>query len=204
MLGAAGRGREVLAVAEWSSAEFVAPDDHAAAEARCVRASIPAELRELPRWVVWRWGEIDARTGKRKKPPYCPGRPDQHASSTKPGTWGSFTDACAVVRRGDADGIGFALGPPYAGGSVSGIGCHVIVRADLNGHGRHPEGLGVFETARFFYFTGEHMSGTPTTIEDRQEQLDEVLARFLPTPDVREPVRPSQPIDVADDELLAR
>jgi len=228
MLGAAGRGREVLAVAEWSSAEFVAPDDHAAAEARCVRASIPAELRELPRWVVWRWGEIDARTGKRKKPPYCPGRPDQHASSTKPGTWGSFTDACAVVRRGDADGIGFALGPPYVGvdldaelseedraavvrtlnsyaeWSVSGIGCHVIVRADLNGHGRHPEGLGVFETARFFYFTGEHMSGTPTTIEDRQEQLDEVLARFLPTPDVREPVRPSQPIDVADDELLAR
>ena len=38
-------------------------------------AAIPAELRQLRRWVVWRWGEVDPKTGKRKKPPYCPHDP---------------------------------------------------------------------------------------------------------------------------------
>lgn len=42
--------------------------------------AVPHELRELPRWVVWRWGgEVDPKTGKRKKPPYCPRDLSRHA-----------------------------------------------------------------------------------------------------------------------------
>jgi hypothetical protein len=68
---------------------------------------IPAELRELPRWVVWRWGETDPTTGKRKKPPYCPNDLSRHASSTNPETWGTFELVASLVEAGKADGIGF-------------------------------------------------------------------------------------------------
>lgn len=46
---------------------------------------IPGELREAPRWVVWRWGAVDAKTGKRKKPPFPVHAPSgqRHASNKK-------------------------------------------------------------------------------------------------------------------------
>jgi hypothetical protein len=195
--------------------------------------AIPGELRDLPRWIVWRWGEVDPKTGRRKKPPYPADRPDgpRHASNKNPGDWTSFEKAVAVVDAGRADGIGFALTPPFVGvdlddelpdsdqgvimvaldsyseKSVSGTGYHVILRADLNGRGRHPEGIGVFQIDRFFYFTGEHVTGTPTTIEPRQEQLEEVLQRFLP----QQPATPAdpvpavaRPVDLGDHELLEK
>jgi putative DNA primase/helicase len=165
---------------------------------------IPGELRELPRWVVFRWGEVDPKTRKRRKPPL---RIDGagHASSTDPQTWGTFADAVATVEAGKADGIGFALCPPYtlvdldAGldeadrtsiarelssyteWSVSGDGWHVIVRGSLNGHPRNREGaFEVYDSARFCYCTGRHVAGTPKTIEDRQNELEAVIAKRLP------------------------
>jgi hypothetical protein len=190
--------------------------------------AIPAELRELPRWVVWRWGDVDPKTGKRKKPPYQPTKPSEHASSTNHTTWGTFEQAVSLVNAGSADGVGFALEPPYVGvdldeelpesdqgavmvalnsyseRSVSGTGHHVVVRAHLNGHGRHPQGIGVFQTGRLFYFSGEHVRGTPTTIEDRQAELERVLDAYLPpTPTATAP-RPTVPVDLGDHELLAK
>jgi hypothetical protein len=191
---------------------------------------IPRELRAQPGpgWVVWRWGEVDPKTGKRKKPPFCPNDPSRHASSTNPATWGTFEQALSLVEAGVADGIGFALAPPYVGVdlddelpeneryaimlalgsysevSASGAGHHVILKASLNG-GRHPQGIGVFQTGRFWYCTGEHVTGTPTSIEERQGELDGVLAEYLPKP-VRssDTFAPSQPVDLDDRELLER
>jgi putative DNA primase/helicase len=54
--------------------------------------------------------------------------------------------------------------------------------------------------------TGEHVNGTPTTIEERQAELEEVLAEFLPTP-AEEAVSNAyvaQPVDLPDQELLER
>jgi putative DNA primase/helicase len=190
--------------------------------------AIPAELRELPRWVVWRWGEIDPKTGKRKKPPFRADAPGLHASSTHKATWGTFAQALKPLENGRADGIGFALCPPYVGidldeelseanqsaiigtldsyteRSVSGTGWHVVIRASLNGRGRHPAGVGIFQTDRFFYFSGEHARGTPTTIEDRQAELDRVLEEFLPPKDEGMPSFPVQPVDIDDQELIDR
>ena len=192
-------------------------------------AAIPAELRDLPRWVVWRWGDIDPKTGEPKKPPFCAADLRRHGSSTNPETWSSFEKAAEVVAAGKADGVGLALGPPYVGvdldkelpeadrgavmylldsyseRSVSGTGYHVVIRANLNGSGRHPQGIGVFQEARLFYFSGEHVTGTPTTIEERQEQLDQVLAQFLPPKDeVMTSSAPVEPVDLDDQELLER
>ena len=189
---------------------------------------IPAELRELDRWVIWRWGDADPKSGKRKKPPYCPSRPSAHASSTNEATWGTFAEAHALVRADKADGIGFVLCPPYVGGdldaelseadkaaivlaldsytehSPSGEGLHVVVKASLNGSGRHPAGLGFFQVDRFLYFTGEHLKGTPATIEERQAELEAVLERYLPKRAEPSEPREPQPVDLDDQELLDR
>jgi putative DNA primase/helicase len=183
---------------------------------------IPRELRAQPGpgWVVWRWeGE--------KKPPYSPNDPSRHASSTNSETWGTFEQSVSLVKLGVADGIGFALASPYVGVdldeelseteryaimlalgsyaevSVSGCGHHVILKANLNGRGRHPQGFGVFQTGRFFYCSGEHVTGTPETIEERQDQLEAVLDEYLPASETRviDSPRP-QPVGLDDQELL--
>lgn len=194
---------------------------------------IPSELREQPRWVVWRWGDVDAKTGKRRKPPYCATDLRRHGSSTDPATWATFEQAVAVVEAGKADGIGFALCPPWVGvdldeelleaerdliafaldsyteESVSGTGLHVIVRAHLNG-GRHPEGFGVFQEGRLWYCSGKPVTGMSTTIEDRQRELDAVLKQYLPNnrvPDVPEHDdgrHAREPLGLDDQELLER
>lgn len=156
---------------------------------------IPQELRQLPQWVLWRYEE---REGKRTKVPYRADDSGRKASSTDRGTWATFE--AALYRAGIADGIGFVFSEddPYCGvdldlelpeagrgaiahklasyteESVSG-GWHVIIRASLNGHGRHPQGMGIFDRSRFFVFTGRHVAGTPRTIHARQNELEAVL-----------------------------
>jgi len=190
---------------------------------------IPAELRELETWVVWRWGEVDPKTGKPKKPPYCATNLRRHGSSTNPETWATFEQAVAVVEAGKADGIGLALAPPYVGvdldeelleaerdliafalssyteESVSGTGLHVILKASLNGGGRHPEGIGVFQTDRLWYCSGKHVHGLPWEIHERQAELDAVLAEYLPKPEVTQTlIDVCQPVDLDDQALLKK
>lgn len=191
---------------------------------------IPNELTERNQWVVWKREERD---GKTTKVPYRATNPSARASSTDPTTWSGYRDACETAQGlGYADGIGyvFAADDPYVGidldadlsdedrsviilaldsyseTSVSGNGVHVIVRASLKGHPRNRRGpIEIYEHGRYFVMTGNHVQGTPSTIENRQQQLEDVLARFLP-PDpepaagTREPV----PISLDDRELLER
>jgi hypothetical protein len=188
---------------------------------------IPPDLAQLDRWVCWRW-ELDPKTLKWKKPPYCVADLTRHASDKTPSDWAPFERALAVVEAGKANGVGFALLPPFVGVdldkelseqaqqeiirllnsytdvSPSGEGYHVLVRANLNGSGRHPEGIGVFQRDRFWYCTGEHVAGTPRTIEERQAELDAVLDRFLPKPTPAAAPRPVQRVDLDDDELIER
>jgi putative DNA primase/helicase len=188
--------------------------------------AIPVELRERAQWVVWR---LEQRDGKTTKVPY---RADGagKASSTKPDTWATFEAAVAAVDGFSASGIGFVFSPddPYVGvdlddglseadrgaimvaldsyaeTSVSGRGVHVIVRASLNSHGRNRQGpFEVYEDGRYFVVTGAHVRGTPTTIELRQTELEQVLERFLPaTPPVPQHERETVPADLDDRALL--
>ena len=131
------------------------------------------------------------------------------------------------MEAGKRDGIGFALQPPYVGVdldqelaeghrqaillalnsyaevSVSGTGYHVILKAHLNG-GRHPQGLGVFQEGRLGYCSGEHVTGTPTTIEARQAELEAVLAEYLPSPIVSDVSESVEPLVDLDQELINR
>ncbi|MEK6271616.1 MAG: hypothetical protein AABM42_03090 [Actinomycetota bacterium] len=122
--------------------------------------SIPAELRELPQWVVWRREE---RNGKPTKVPYRAKDLGMRASVSKPSTWSDPDAALSAWQTGCADGVGFVFteNDPFAGidldhcfedgelhpdaaaivaalnsyaeRSPSGRGLHVLVRAELNG-----------------------------------------------------------------------
>ena len=186
---------------------------------------IPAELRELDQWVLWR---AEARDGKHTKVPYRVRESFVRASSTDPTTWASFEQAIATAHLADGIGFVFTEADPFCGvdldlelpeaeraaialqlasyteWSVSGQGWHVVIRASLNGRGRHPAGIGIFDRGRFFVFTGQHVTGTPETIEERQAELEAVLAEYLPREEPTREPRPAQPVDLGDRELLER
>lgn len=62
-------------------------------------AAIPGELRNLPRWVVWKGAKV----------PYCPTAVNSKANATDPGTWATFDQAQTAYDEGDYLGVGFAL-----------------------------------------------------------------------------------------------
>lgn len=159
---------------------------------------IPAELRERAQWVIWR---AEKRDGKATKVPYCAHKPGARASSTDPATWTTFEKAVTASTAADGVGFVFTKADPYVGvdldefdstaaaivlaldsyteRSVSGRGAHTILRGSLNGAGRNRKGpLEIFDHGRYFVVTGDHMRGTPETIEDRQAQLEMVIAEF--------------------------
>lgn len=74
---------------------------------------VPAELRALRQWTVWRpvlRRQADGQT-KVTKPPYRPDDPSIPADPHDPYTWGSFEDAVATYERHRSvlGGIGFML-----------------------------------------------------------------------------------------------
>ncbi len=158
------------------------------------------ELKALPQWVAWRSEPVEGRD-KPAKVPYDP-KTGRRASSTDPETWGSYEEARAYANRtGGGVGFVFTEGDPYCGidldgavvdgevqpwareivtaldsyteYSVSGTGLHVLVEAVLPDASRHKgAGVELYDRERFFVFTGQHLDGTPETIEPRQAEID--------------------------------
>ena len=62
----------------------------------------------------------------------------------------------------------------YTEVSPSGTGVKIWVRARLPGDRNRTGHIEIYDRARFFTVTGQHLPGTPTTIEDRQAQLDDL------------------------------
>ena len=101
--------------------------------------------------------------------------------------------------------------------SPSGTGVHVIVKGALpEGRNRHGD-VELYETARFFTVTGDHLDGTPTTVGNRIDELADVHAKYLtldteqgqaPEPDGRDPTRHHSEShdgnELGDDELLEK
>lgn len=80
---------------------------------------VPAELRERRQWVCWRYED---RGGKRTKVPVDPST-GANASSTDPGTWGTFEAAISRVGEGGVEGVGFVFttDDPYVGVDLDGV-----------------------------------------------------------------------------------
>ena len=114
---------------------------------------------------------------------------------TDPATWCDF-DA-AVAQRHGHDGIGIVIGPPYVGidldkcrnpetGAIApwaqriieevnsytkisptGTGAHIWVKGELPCNGGKKGQVEMYKAGRYFTVTGQHLEGTPLTIERR-------------------------------------
>lgn len=69
--------------------------------------NIPAHVRELNHWVLWRWEQNEKN--KWTKPPYCATKPQRRASSDDPKTWATFDEARAAYERNQAHGLGIVV-----------------------------------------------------------------------------------------------
>lgn len=67
----------------------------------------------------------------------------------------------------------------YTEVSPSGTGVHVLVEGTLPGDRSRKGDVEIYETARFFTVTGDHVSGTPETIEPRDDALADVYHEFV-------------------------
>jgi putative DNA primase/helicase len=102
--------------------------------------SIPAELKQWPQWVVWRYEwKADKRNkktgelGEWDKPPYN-ARTGALASSTARSSWSSFEEAMDRYLGGGYDGVGFCPGDgdPFCCGDFDGYIQDGIVDPKVN------------------------------------------------------------------------
>jgi len=93
--------------------------------------------------------------------------------------------------------------------SPSGTGVHILVRARLP-EGRNRKGrFEVYDRSRYFTFTGKHLTGTPQTIERRQEELRGVVLRVFGEDSSNghtTPVPATEPVDngLSDGEVIQK
>ncbi len=190
------------------------------------------ELQALPQWVVWRYEapEKPRADGKLTKVPYNarPARSPQKADSTNPATWTTYEQARATFEdsqhwRRPYTGVGFcfkagggivgidqdgSLDPrihSYTERSVSGDGIHTYARGSLPRNIKRP-GIELYDHARYFCWTGQHLAGTPETIEDGQAELDALYQELVPDVQVIPNATPASHFTCSrsDDEILMK
>jgi hypothetical protein len=95
----------------------------------------------------------------------------------------------------------------YTEVSQSGKGVHVIARGALPGKTgrRDPKrGVEMYSYARFFVMTGQHVEGTPLTVEPRQREVEKMFREIFPAKNQsQEPASPN-PLPFSDAELIER
>lgn len=176
-------------------------------------------------------------SGRLEKLPYC-AISGELASSTDKDTWSTYKQACEVANRYDGIGFVFTASDPYTGVdldkdaigedgkpspwaqaiierldsytevSVSGKGFHIIVNAAKHSKTCRKGHVEVYDSGRFFCVTGNHLPGTPAAIENRQAELDTLLAEVF-SPEAQKSKgnpAPAPPCewDVSDSDLLIR
>lgn len=160
---------------------------------------IPAELKALRRWVVWRAG---VRGDKVTKIPFS--IHGFKARSNDPATWATFDQVLKIYEAGRCDGVGFVFSleddivgidldkcvengvanpqaqriveelNSYCELSVSGGGLHVICRAEL-AKGVRCGPLECYPHSRYFTMTG-HAFENYTEIRNSQSAVDRLVA----------------------------
>jgi hypothetical protein len=174
---------------------------------------IPAELRERRQWVAWLLRvRADKLTKEPWRPTprrtFLASSTDPSTWGTFEGaiTALSWADGIGFVFAPDDPytGVDFdecrdrltgALDPliasyiarlaSYTEASPSGAGVHVIVRAEIPDDldGRRRGDVKMYCRGRYFTISGDHIAGSPTTVEDRQAELEAVYHDVFPAPE---------------------
>jgi putative DNA primase/helicase len=87
-------------------------------------------------------------------------------------------------------------------------GLRIFIRAKLPPKDRKIGNFECYDSGRYLTVTGNHLPGTPTTIECRQQEMDAVHAEVFPERNQRQPqgaaLKPAVPVDLNDETLLQR
>jgi hypothetical protein len=169
--------------------------------------AIPQELRDLPRWLLWR--AVPNGDKKPRKVPYQ-ANGVWGASTTNPATWCTYEQALAAYATGTFTGIGFVFNgdgltgidldncydedgldlnavaldfqgiPGYVEQSPSGNGIHIITRTDYKqSPGKNDKaGLEIYTTERYFTFTGKPLSWS-SEIPTTSQDFDGLIEKYL-------------------------
>ncbi len=194
--------------------------------------NVPAELRAVPQWVVWR---REQRLGDVTKVPYSV-RTGNKASSTNRDTWTGWEEAKAYLwaHRNRFDGIGFVvtandsfvgvdldhvLSPDnrefedwaaavittcdtYTEVSPSGTGIRMFATGEIPPGRRKRDQLEMYAEGRYLTVTGDILIGGPTTVNARTEQLRAIHEYWFGLPEPPAETRPMPGFIVADDHDL--
>lgn len=174
---------------------------------------IPAELKALPQWILWRKEE---RSGKYTKVPYQPDGEMAQANNRR--TWSTFATAVKFYLDGDYDGIGFVFSrqdnyigididkcvtdgrintfaneiietiDSYTEFSPSGEGIHIIIKGNLPqnviGTGRKNTQHGLEIYAHGRYFTFTGNTENANEVIERTDELAEVFEKYFDDSDI--------------------
>jgi len=173
--------------------------------------SIPDALRERDQWVCWRETERDGKPTKIPVTPGTGAvasatDPETWASfgtafaysdtANADGIGFVFTDDdpivgvdlddCRAPESGDVDDAALDIIErldSYTEVSPSGTGFHVLINGDLP-DGRNRRGsVELYDTARFFTVTGNHVERTPLRVARRQDALVAIHQEYVQRPD---------------------
>lgn len=194
---------------------------------------IPQTLKDLAKWVVWRGEERGGKTTKvpydAKTQKYASvTNPATWATFEQART--AFKaegfDGVGFVLTKDDPLVGIDLDHcidratgviepwalavvdqihSYTERSPSGNGLRIFVRGTLPSHGRKKGPLELYQDGRYLTVTGNHLAGTPLTIEDRHTTLQRVHAALFPLRNHSDhPYRNNTLISADDETLLKR
>ena len=196
---------------------------------------IPAALRARPQWVLWHYEErggkatkvpYSARNGRRAsstdKSTWATF--EEALASSHDGNWdgvgfvfapddpfaGVDLDKCCNPITGEvktwAREIVDALNS-YTEVSPSGTGLKVFLKGNLPPGGRKRGDLEMYDRDRYFTVTGQHLEGTPLTIEERSQELAALHARIFGQPEPSRTdvtAKTGSAVDLSDDEILEK
>ena len=189
--------------------------------------AIPETLRERDQWVCWREEERDDKLTKIPITPATGGfasstDPETWASfetaleytetDHADGVGFVFTDDDPIVgvdlddcrdpETGDVDDAALDIIErldSYTEVSPSGTGYHVLIKGELP-EGRNRRGsIELYDTARFFTVTGDHVERTPTRVARRQDALTAIHREYVQDTE-RDTVSKSEQRGGADDQ----
>src|SRR3712207_3717946 len=192
-------------------------------------------IRDLRQWVCWRSEERDGKTTKIPYSPLT-GRKASSTNPETWGGYLEAVSACRK-RGHDGIGFVFTKDDPFCGVdldrcldpdtgelepwareiieeldsyaevSPSGNGVHVLVRAALPDGRNRKRQIEIYDHGRYFTVSGDHLEGTPRTIEERQERLLDLRHRVLgeqPSANGHAPLRAAADTLLSDQEIIAK
>lgn len=199
--------------------------------------ALPAQLISCPQWLCWREQDRDGKTTKVPINPTSGSYASATDPSTwadfqtarayvktgdAAGLGFVFTDDdpfvgidlddCRVPETETtldwAENIVETLGS-YTEVSPSGTGYHIILEGELPGDRNRKGDVELYETARFFTVTGNHVEATPTEVRERQDALEVIHAEHVAPDDETTEDRTDRPavgnrVELEDEQLLSK